>query len=304
MKVVLFGAGKIARRALGKNDYEVVAIIDNNPSKQGERLDGKLVISLEDYKTLYHEYKIVITTIYADEIQKQLCKNGILNFEIWTEMYADPNVLRDEDISHDNWVNYLVSLCDKPGMKILEVGSRNVTGNPLRSRFQNASYTGFDYYQGENVDVVGDAHKLSSYFNEKYDLIFSSAVFEHLAMPWLVTIEMIKLLKEGGYVFIETHYSHGSHARPWHFFQFSENALDVLFPEKFGMRCIKKGCSNLLEGKFSPDASKYLQGRSVLGLYCHSEYLGQKIKEVDETELDWANISLEDVRKGTEYPKK
>lgn len=304
MKVVLFCAGRMARRVLEETDYEVIAIIDNDPAKQGDRLGGKKIISLEDYKASYHEYKIIITTVYADEIQKQLYENGVSNFEIWPEMYADPKVLRDEDISHDNWVDYLVSLCDKPGMKVLEVGSRDVTGRPLRGRFQNASYTGFDYYPGDNVDVAGDAHKLSNYFNEKYDLIFSSAVFEHLALPWLAAIEMIKLLKVKGYIFIETHYSYSSHARPWHFFQFSENALDVLFPEKFGMCCIKKGCSNLLEGRFSSAASKYLQGRRVLGLYCHSEYLGQKVKEVDEKELDWSNISLDDVRKGTEYPKK
>lgn len=48
-------------------------------------------------------------------------------------------------------------------------------------------------------------------------LIFSSAVFEHFAMPWQVSIEMIKLLKEGGYLFIETHYSYSGHERPWHF---------------------------------------------------------------------------------------
>lgn len=33
------------------------------------------------------------------------------------------------------------------------------------------------------------------------------------------------------------------------FFQFSENALDVLFPETFGMHCVRKGCSNLIEGR-------------------------------------------------------
>ena len=229
--------------------------------------------------------------------------NGIFDFSVAPEIYEDADVARDEKIAHGNWIDYLVELCDKPGMRVLEVGSRNVTGDLYREKFHYASYTGFDYYKGENVDVVGDAHKLSSYFHDEFDLIFSSAVFEHLAMPWRASIEIIKLLKKGGYVFIETHYSFSSHERPWHFFQFSENALDVLFPNKFGMQCIKKGCSNLIEGKFSIDASEYLQGQRVSGLYCHSEYLGQKVNVVNEDELDWSHVSLEDIRKGTEYPK-
>lgn len=305
MKVVLFGAGEVAKRVLEKKEPDVAAIIDNNPLRQGEQLEGKLIISLDEYRKSYSGLRILIATVHVSEIQKQLRENGILNFEIAPEIYVDPKVLKCEEISHDNWIDYLVALCDKPGMKILEIGSRNVTGNPLRERFRYASYTGFDYYEGENVDVVGDAHKISAYFEEKFDLIFSSAVFEHLAMPWIAAIEIIKLLKEGGYVFIETHYSYSSHERPWHFFQFSENALDVLFPEKFGMCCVKKGCSNLIEGEFSSQyASKYLQGRKVLGLYCHSEYLGYKTREVEESELDWSDISLDDVRKGTEYPQK
>lgn len=304
MEVVLFGAGEIGKSILEKSKYEVLAVIDNNAEKQGGQLFGKPIISLSEYLKLYNKYQILISTYKIDEIKEQLCSNGIFNFSIAPELYEDKKVLRDDVIAHGNWINYLVELCDKPGMKVLEVGSRNVTGDTFRDRFKNASYIGFDYYSGENVDIVGDAHKLSSFFNEKFDLIFSSAVFEHLAMPWIVSIEMIKLLKLGGYVFIETHYSYSSHERPWHFFQFSENALDVLFPEKFGMLCVKKGCSNLIEGRFSLDASEYLQGMRIPGLYCHSEYLGQKLRNIDASKLSWSDVSLDDVKRGTEYPKK
>jgi hypothetical protein len=70
----------------------------------------------------------------------------------------------------------------------------------------------------------GDAHKLTTYFKEqeKFDLIFSSAVFEHLYMPWVAAMEIEKMLKAGGYVLIEAHFSFASHERPWNFFQFSQ----------------------------------------------------------------------------------
>lgn len=67
------------------------------------------------------------------------------------------------------------------------------------------------------------------------------------------------------------------------------------------MKCLGKGCSNLIEGRFSMYASLYLQDRLVSGLYCHSEYLGQKEKEVDD--LSWDNVCLEDVVGATKYPK-
>ncbi|MGN6714459.1 class I SAM-dependent methyltransferase [Anaerocolumna jejuensis] len=159
---------------------------------------------------------------------------------------------------------------------------------------------GFDLYEGENVDVVGDAHKLSKYFDKKFDLIFSSAVFEHFCMPWLVADEMIKLLKPGGYIFVETHYSYSSHERPWHFFQFSEQALKVLFSEKRGIKCVEAGVSNPIKGCFAEDSANYLAGRLVKGMYCHSEFLGKKIKDMENLSWEYNSIYEE---LGT-YPKK
>ena len=76
-------------------------------------------------------------------------------------------------VSHLKWVGHLVGLFNKPGMRVLEIGSREVTGKSnVRERFADAQYVGFDLYAGRNVDVVGDAHKLASYFEgEKFDLV-------------------------------------------------------------------------------------------------------------------------------------
>ncbi len=303
-KVVIFGAGYIGKKCIDNpgRGFEVVAAIDNNRKLSGmEIVPGIPIITINEYAEKYRAFDIVITVHDYQDVIGQLQQWNINNYRIAAEIFAVPDVPYDADISHTNWAKYLSKMYNKKGMEILEIGARNVTGRVLRDCFSNANYTGFDYYAGENVDVVGDAHELSRFFNKKFDLIFSSAVFEHLAMPWKVSREIIKLLKVGGHVFIETHYSYSSHERPWHFFQFSENALDVLFPEKFGMSCIKKGCSNLLEGRFSAYAAEYLRGKTVEGLYCHSEYFGQKVKEVEE--LSWDSLKLEDVVKATEYPR-
>ena len=90
---------------------------------------------------------------------------------------------------------------------------------------------------------------------------------------------MIKLLNPGGYIFVETHYSYSSHERPWHFFQFSEQALKSLFSEEQGIQCIEAGVSNPIIGFFTEQACEGLRGKIVMGMYCHSEFLGKNVSK-------------------------
>src|SRR5271168_1555390 len=70
-------------------------------------------------------------------------------------------------VSHTKWLLYLAQEYNKEGMRVLELGSRVVTGSNLRPYFSRAEYVGFDFYEDANVDVVGDAHRLSSYFSPR-----------------------------------------------------------------------------------------------------------------------------------------
>jgi SAM-dependent methyltransferase len=220
------------------------------------------------------------------------------------EQFLSADVPMSKIVSHQKWQKYLYQIGNKQGMRILEIGSREVTGkSTAREGFSNATYIGFDYYPGNNVDVVGDAHKLSKYFSkeEKFDIIYSSACFEHFAMPWIVATEIAKLLKVGGIVFVETHFSFSSHERPWNFFHFSDMGLRTLFSPALGFECIEAGMSNPLIGRFSSLADDYLRYAPVIGLYCHSEYLGKKIKEIEK--FDWETVDLADVVGDTKYPE-
>lgn len=205
-------------------------------------------------------------------------------------------------VSHSEWEDFLSRKFNKKGIRVLEVGSRNVTGANRRSKFSEAEYVGFDFYEGENVDVVGDVHKLSSYFAEagSFDLVFSSAVFEHLHMPWVAATEIQKVLKVGGYVFIETHFSYSSHERPWHFFQFSDMGLRALFNDSLGFDLVDSGMSNPICGYFAHDSSLYLRYQPVIELYCHSEILCRKRNEVRA--FEWTSVDIDGVVEGTRYP--
>lgn len=215
-----------------------------------------------------------------------------------------PDVPVPKLVSHQTWRSYLYDVANRPGMRILEIGSREVTGPSVaRQEFSKAEYVGFDYYAGNNVDVVGDAHKLSTYFKsgEQFDLIYSSACFEHFAMPWVVANEITKLLKVGGLVFVETHFSFASHERPWNFFQFSDMALRVLFSQALGYECLDAGMSNPMVARFSSLADAHLKNTPVGGLYCHSEYLGRKTRDVHD--FDWSHVELQHVVGETTYPQ-
>ena len=218
------------------------------------------------------------------------------------ESYLHDDVPLSELTSHANWRKHLVQVANEEGNRVLEIGSRRVTGGPvMRELFDAAEYIGFDYHPGPNVDVVGDAHRLSRHVDGKFDLVFSTAVFEHLAMPWLVAEEIAKVLRVGGLVFVETHYAFSSHERPWHFFQFSEMALKVLFSPAMGFECIEAGVSNPIVGRFSELAQPYLRNRPVTGLYCHSGFYGRKVRDVPN--FRWCPEMLEAVTSETQYPE-
>lgn len=222
---------------------------------------------------------------------------------MFDKQFLAPDVPISNITSSQNWQQYLYEIGNKPGMRVLEIGSREVLGpSNARKGLAKAAYVGFDYYPAKNVDVVGDAHRLSSYFKEgeQFDIVFSRASLEHFAMPWIVAVEIAKVLKTGGIVFIETHFSFASHQRPWHFFQFSDIGLKVLFSEALGFECIEAGMSNPIVGRFSSLADPPLKNQPIRGLYGNSAYLGRKVREVKD--FDWRKLDLKSVVGETQYP--
>ena len=86
---------------------------------------------------------------------------------LFDKQYLSKDVPLAKIAHHKKWMPYVAEFGNKKGMKILEIGSRWVTGDYFKPYFSEAEYVGFDYYPGKNVDVVGDAHKLSTYFKYK-----------------------------------------------------------------------------------------------------------------------------------------
>jgi SAM-dependent methyltransferase len=279
------------KRALPASKADVARLHDSTQNILSE-INSSLQTKTDDLSTILNE-------IRQSKLVKARDEDARLEFSSQELSHAVPE---PEFVSHSKWISYLSSNFNKPGTRILEIGSRNVTGGASRKPFCDAYYVGFDFYDGENVDVVGDAHKLSSYFtdDQKFDLIFSSAVFEHFHMPWIVAHEIQKLLRIGGYVFVETHFSFATHERPWNFFQFSDMGLRALFNSALGFDLIDRGMSNRMNGVFSQESDEYLRGKPIVELYCHSEILCKKTREVPY--FDWNKVEIDEIVNNTRYP--
>jgi hypothetical protein len=138
-----------------------------------------------------------------------------------------------------------VAEVNRPDRDVLQVGGRLVTpGAPdLRPIFSSARrYSALDIHPAQGIDYVGDVHFLSRIVGcSVFDAIFSSAVLEHLAMPWFVAAEMNRALRLGGIVYHKAPQCWPIHERPNDFFRFSDQALRVLFGPAYGFEPIDAG---------------------------------------------------------------
>lgn len=183
-----------------------------------------------------------------------------------------------------------------PRPLVLDVGGRPRSGKEYRDEFPEADVKTVDIVADAGVDVVADAHELSTHFGRcSVDAIFSVSTFEHLIMPWKVAVEMNKVLKLGGIAFVHTHQTLGLHDIPWDFFRFSDASWDGLFNRRTGFEILDRQMDRehfVLPFIFHPEKldaerSNGFEGSAVL------------VRKVSETELEWPVRIAEIV--GTQY---
>lgn len=90
--------------------------------------------------------------------------------------------------------------------RILDLGSRksrtdHVTHRSLLTDY-DCEYVGADVSAGENVDIVmAKPYRIPAKANG-YDVVLCNQVFEHLAFPWASFLEISRVLKPGGLIFL------------------------------------------------------------------------------------------------------
>lgn len=147
------------------------------------------------------------------------------------------------DPSSDLEHRFIARCAQLDAPSVLELGTlQSVQGRSTMHRdwVPNASeFLGTDIEAGPDVDIVADLHRLTDVVGEeRFDVIMSASTFEHLKYPTLAAHELMKALKVGGQLFVQTHQSFPLHGYPSDYFRFSQDALASLFGTQMGFEVL------------------------------------------------------------------
>ncbi len=112
--------------------------------------------------------------------------------------------------------------------EILEVGAEIVNGSLRDAAPANVRYTGMDLSPGPGVDVVLNDPTRFPFPNAQFDAVVSSSCLEHDPMFWITFLEMVRVLKEGGFLYVNVPSNGEYHRYPtdnWRFYPDSGLAL-------------------------------------------------------------------------------
>jgi len=110
---------------------------------------------------------------------------------------------------------------------VLDIGSYDVSGC-LKPIFQKHRYIGVDMVEGPNVNITCSNENIP-FKDNFFDVIVSSSCFEHDDFFWLTFLEMGRLLKTNGFIYINAPSNGPYHAHPqdnWRFYIDSWKALE------------------------------------------------------------------------------
>lgn len=81
--------------------------------------------------------------------------------------------------------------------------------------------------------IAGDICACPQLPDNRFDVIVSDNLFEHLAEPWLAAAEISRLLKPGGLSLTRTLFAWRYHPSPEDYFRYTHSGLKLLF-ERYG----------------------------------------------------------------------
>lgn len=119
-------------------------------------------------------------------------------------------------------------LAGRKGLTILDIGAQDVNGSLRSVAPRDNNYVGVDFCEGKGVDVIiDDPYKLP--FEDGYaDACVSSSCFEHSEFFWLAFLEVVRITKPGGLIYLNVPSNGLVHRYPvdcWRFYPDSGLAL-------------------------------------------------------------------------------
>lgn len=135
---------------------------------------------------------------------------------------------------HQSSLDHVAQLVERylqgrEALEIVDVGSYDVNGSykPFFAR-PGWRYTGVDLAAGPNVDRVLRSPYRLPFASHGVDLIVSGQAFEHVQFFWLTWLEMVRVLRPGGHIFLLAPSRGPEHRYPqdcWRFYPDAYRAL-------------------------------------------------------------------------------
>ena len=112
--------------------------------------------------------------------------------------------------------------------RVIEIGSQDVNGSLRSVTPSHFEYIGVDFVEAKGVDIVLTDPYALPFPDNSADIILSSSCLEHSEMFWLAFLEMMRVLKPSGLLYINVPSNGDFHRFPvdcWRFYPDSGRAL-------------------------------------------------------------------------------
>ncbi len=119
-------------------------------------------------------------------------------------------------------------LADASAATVVDIGAQDVNGSLKQVCPPGCKYIGVDFIAGRNVDVVLDDPYSLPFDDQSVDVVVSSSCLEHSEMFWLLFLEMLRILKPHGLLYLNAPSNGSFHRYPvdcWRFYPDSASAL-------------------------------------------------------------------------------
>ena len=110
---------------------------------------------------------------------------------------------------------------------IIDFGSYDINGS-CKNIFTACKYIGIDLAYGPNVDIICDNSRMP-FKDKSVDAIINTSCFEHDKQFWITFLEMCRIIKDNGLIYINAPSNGFQHAHPmdcWRFYPDSWKALE------------------------------------------------------------------------------
>jgi SAM-dependent methyltransferase len=113
-------------------------------------------------------------------------------------------------------------------LKIVDIGSQDVNGSLREFATSNHEYIGVDFVEGKGVDVIISDPYALPFGDGSVDAVVCSSCFEHSEFFWLLFVEILRILKPAGVLYLNVPSNGAFHRYPvdcWRFYPDSGIAL-------------------------------------------------------------------------------